>query len=136
MFWRSGFNYDVDAASLESGLECKDKSLTVQDQKDDADINVILKRFGITGALPVHERVPLAEGFYGEFDYRASLDVIRAGNAAFDAQPADVRNRFNNDPALFLEFFADPKNSEEAVKLGLATAKPSAVKAAEAKPTP
>lgn len=123
MFFRSGFNYDRDAASEASGLKCLDKSLTVQAEKDDADINVIMKRFGITGALPVHQRVPLAEGFYEGFDYQESLNIVRAGQAAFNAQPAEVRDKFKNDPALFLEFFTDPKNSEEAVKLGLATAK-------------
>lgn len=132
MEWRSGYNYDRDAVSVETGLKCEDKSLTVQDQKDDADINVIVKRFGITGALPVHMRIPLDPGFYGEFDFRASLDIVRAGEAAFAAQPAEVRNRFQNDPALFLEFFGDPKNSEEAVKLGLAKARVSDIVATPA----
>lgn len=125
MEWRSGYNYDRDAVSEETGLKCEDKSLAVQDQKDDADINVIMKRFGITGALPVHQRVPLDEGFYGNFDFRESLEIVRAGEAAFNAQPADVRNRFRNNPALFLEFFGDPANTEEAVKLGLAKARVS-----------
>jgi hypothetical protein len=31
-----------------------------------------------------------------------------------------VRARFNNSPQEFLEFFADPANSDEAIRLGLA----------------
>lgn len=121
--WRSGFNYDREAASKESGVLCEDKSLAIQSAREDADINVIMKRFGITGALPVHQRIPLADGFYGEFDYQKSLNIVRAGEAAFNAQPADVRDRFKNDPALFLEFFSKPENTDEAVKLGLAVKK-------------
>lgn len=133
MFFRSGYNYDRDEASLESGLKCEDKSLTVQSEKDDADINVIMKRAGITGAIPVHERVPLAEGFYGEFNLREAMDIVKAGHDAFMAQPADVRSRFGNDPVAFVEFFGKKENTEEAIKLGLATAKPEPV-VAPAKP--
>lgn len=125
-FFRSGFNYDRDAVSRETGLKCLDKSRASQADKDDADINVIVKRFGITGALPVSQRTPLPEGFYEEFDFRQSLDIVIAGEKVFNDQPADIRARFDNDPAKFLDFFTDPKNTDEAVKLGLAVPKPKA----------
>ena len=34
--------------------------------------------------------------------------------------PADVRARFNNDPALFVDFCSDEANLDEMRKLGLA----------------
>ncbi len=33
---------------------------------------------------------------------------------------AKIRARFHNSPQEFLEFFADPANADEAVRLGLA----------------
>jgi len=35
------------------------------------------------------------------------------------ALPSDVRKRFSNDPAELIDFLADKKNDEEAIKLGL-----------------
>ena len=42
---------DMDEASVEAGLECKDDSLAVQSQRDEADINTIVRRFGLSGEL-------------------------------------------------------------------------------------
>jgi hypothetical protein len=33
---------------------------------------------------------------------------------------AKVRARFNNSPQEYLEFFANPENTDEAIRLGLA----------------
>jgi len=59
VFVRSPYNYDMAKASVESGLACEDASRAVQSQREDADINVIVKRFGLTGQLPQNVRVPL-----------------------------------------------------------------------------
>ena len=57
-FMRTPYNYSMDAVSEETGLECKDPSKTVQADKDDADINTIVKRFGLGMALPQGVRLP------------------------------------------------------------------------------
>ena len=44
---------------------------------------------------------------------------------AFDALPAELRERFENDPGKFVEFCLDPKNKDEAVELGLAVPSPA-----------
>lgn len=123
MFIRHAYNYDRDQASLDSGLKCEDESRAVQSGKDDADINVIVKRFGITGALPQGVRVPSYEDFTDSVsDYRTAVDAIRSAEQSFNAMPADVRSRFQNDPQLFLEYCANPDNLPEMRKLGLAVA--------------
>lgn len=125
MFVRSGFpfNYDAGEASFESGLECKDESLTLQSQAEDADINVIVKRFGVTGQLPQVRMPPT----YGDFDsvdnYREALDLIREADRSFMLLPADVRARFKNDAGAFVDFAMDPANIEELRKMGLAVPK-------------
>lgn len=126
VFWRSGFNYDRDAASNESGLECKDVSLTVQSQKDEADINTIVKRFGLTGQLPQNVPPPPIDVFVDVLDYRSCLDAIREADRAFLEMPAEVRARFQNDPAQFVDFCSNKDNLEEMRKLGLAVPKAEA----------
>lgn len=118
------FNYDADEASFESGLECKDKSRTLQSQAQDADINVILKRFGVTGQLPQSARLPTFQDFEGIFDFRTALDAVREAEASFMSIPADIRRRFGDDPQEFVAFCSDPKNLDELRKLGLAPAAP------------
>ena len=63
--------------------------------------------------------------FEETFDFQSSMNVIRAAEEAFAAMPADVRDRFQNDPGRFLEFANDASNYDEAVKMGLAIKRPS-----------
>jgi hypothetical protein len=48
------------------------------------------------------------------------MNAIRAGDDAFAELPSDIRERFNNDPAEFVDFCLDEANNEEAANLGLA----------------
>lgn len=122
---RSLYNYDRDKVSDETGLMCLDESRAVQSQKDEADINNIVRNFGVTGKLPENVRIPE----YGDFeigvdDYRSAIHAVREAEKSFMAMPADVRARFQNDPQQFLEFCADINNLEEMRKLGLAVPAP------------
>lgn len=121
MFLRAMGNYDTMAASDESGLECKDKSLAKQNEKEEADINTIVKRFGITGQLPQNVRAPQYGDFTEVTDYHTAMNAVRNAEIAFMQMPADIRSRFENDPQAFLEFCSDPANLEEMRKMGLVT---------------
>lgn len=120
-FVRSPYNYDRDAASDESGLYCDDPSLAVQDQRDEVDINTIVARFGLTGELPDNIRQPEYGDYTGVTDYQTAMNAVRAAAEDFMRLPAKVRTRFDNDPQKYLDFFSDPANQDEAIKLGLAT---------------
>ncbi len=98
-------------------------SLAIQSAKDDADINVMMKRFGITGQIPQVPVPPTPKDFESVFDFQSAMNVILAGQKSFMALNADVRARFNNDPARFLEFIK-PENAEELVRMGLAVKVP------------
>lgn len=115
--------YDADAVSEATGLACLDPSRTVQDQADEADINVILRNFGITGRMPNNVRVPEYGDFEDVGDYRSAIEAVKAAEANFMLMPGEVRARFANDPQVFLEFATDPRNIEEMVKMGLAVKK-------------
>lgn len=96
-------------------------TLTEQHHKDDVDLNVIVKRYGIKdGSIPV---APMNPEHYGDFsevvDLRTALDRVRAAEAHFQALPADVREKFDNNAAKMYTWVTNPKNSEEAVRIGL-----------------
>lgn len=124
-FVRSAHNYDMSSVSEETGLECRDPSLTVQSERDEADINVLVKRFGITGVMPQNVRVPRYEDFEGVFDFQSAMNAARSAQESFNMMPADIRSRFGNDPQAFYEYCTAQedgklKNLAEMRKMGLA----------------
>ncbi|AXH73641.1 MAG: internal scaffolding protein [Microviridae sp.] len=102
------------------GIDCsQDEVRTKQSFKDECDINVLMRRYEVSGVLPVGVGV----GTYGDYseapDFMEAQNVIVRANAQFASLSARVRDRFGNDPAKFLEFVAEESNYDEAVKLGL-----------------
>lgn len=123
VFCRAPYNYDMDLASDKHGLDCKDESLTQQQFKEDSDINTIVNRFMKSGVLPTPVNMPQYVDYEGVFDYQTAMNAIRSADEQFMRMDAKVRSRFNNSPQEFLAFFADPANTEEAIRLGLAVPK-------------
>lgn len=119
VFVRGFNNYDAMAASNDVALHCRDKSLTQQSFAEEVDINTIVRRFGLGYEPPLNTRMPLNGDFEGVFDFQSAMNVIVAAREAFDAQPAEVRARFHNNPAEFVDFCSDDENYEEARRLGL-----------------
>ena len=109
-----------DAMSEKTGLKCLDSSLTQQQFKEESDINNIVDRFMKTGHLPDPVSMPQYVDYEGIFDFQSAMNVVRQADENFMRMDAKVRSRFHNSPQEFLEFFADPANYDEAVRLGLA----------------
>nr|QJB18763.1 MAG: internal scaffolding protein [Microvirus sp.] len=109
-------------------------SLTRQEFKDECDLALTLKKFGKTpeGQLALKNAQGFAEGCRFDDvtavpDFRAARDAVNAANASFMRLPPEIRRRFDNDPAAFLDFVQDPKNLDEARTLGLAKPAPIVV---------
>ena len=119
VFLRTPYNYDKDAASNESGLHCEDASLAQQHYKEECDINTILEKFNVTGLLPQAPLSPRYGDFTGVSDYHTALNRVYAAQEEFDALPAQIRARFDNDPANLIEFLENSDNRPEAEELGL-----------------
>ena len=103
------------------GLECG-ASMTFQHFKDECDINTIVARYP-NGVTPYDDRK--GTEIYGDFsdasifDFREAQNKIIEAEDRFQSLPASVRQRFNNNPALLLDFLSDSSNHAEAVELGL-----------------
>lgn len=109
-------------------------SLAKQSMKDECDINRILAQYDRTGVL-THARnaVPQYANVADVGDYRTALNQVLEAERHFMQLPSGIRARFGNDPALFLDAFADPERHDELVELGLLK-KPAAPSAAPVDP--
>ena len=119
--FRKHFDYDVEAASNEATIpaEQQGESMTVQSMAEDADINVLMYRYGITGKMPENPRVPVYGDFTGITDYASAMMAVTNAARDFMELPAKVRAKFDNDPQKLLEFVSDDANIEAARELGL-----------------
>jgi len=97
-------------------------SMTRQSEMDACDIHNILKQYSQQGFEQL-VRDNAARGQYADLtslpDYQDALNTVIAAQDAFAALPSQVRERFLNDPARFVQFLADPANQDEAIRLGL-----------------
>jgi Chlamydia-phage Chp2 scaffold (Chlamy_scaf) len=114
-----------------------------QSFKDDCDINVIMDR-AIRGAEIIDPMVTGGKaGSYMDLstapdDYFHARQIMIDAEDRFNALPARIRNRFENEPLLLLEFLANDSNREEAINLGLIEKPPAepAAKPAGDEPPP
>lgn len=107
-------------------VKCEDESRTKQSFAKEADINTIMARYRKTGLLVDPAALNSSrQAVYGDFsdgtDFQEFQNRIAAVQSAFGCLSASMRSRFKNDPAVLLDFIADPANAAEALELGLIT---------------
>lgn len=123
------FSFPEDDASYHPS-----RSLTVQSDGDDCDMNIIMSRYLKTGLLPQSR----ASAFFGDAsalpDFQQAQQIIIDAQLAFESLPAKVRDRFHNSPEKFLEFMGDEDNRDEMERLGLLKPTEEAVPVAEEPP--
>lgn len=92
---------------------------TKQSFRDECDINRIMARYQATGVLE-HQRADVQGQFRDctEWDFQRAMDIVAEARSTFAGLPAELRDRFENDPRKLLEFVHDPANLEESVQLG------------------
>lgn len=120
--WRHQYDdVEDDIARANTRIVFNDPSLTQQHFAKDADLNTIVKRYGITdGAIPPMALNPEYFGDYTDAgDFRDHLDKVRNALDRFNALPANIRSMFDNDPTEMHDWVMNPANTEEAVTLGL-----------------
>lgn len=95
-------------------------SLTKQAEREECDVNVIMKKYERTGVLESFNRNPARYGDVSSVsDYRTALEVVRQAEEAFASLPAEVRDACGNVPIGLVELVFDPEREDEARALGL-----------------
>lgn len=103
---------EVDTVS--TGVKDFGPSLAVQSQAEEADINEIVRRFGI-GKIP-EMSVPLPPGigeFEDIFDFQSAQNLLVAASRSFAGLPAQVRRHFDYDPGAFVQYCEDARDNPE-----------------------
>ena len=113
-----------------------ERSMTIQSQSKDANINNIMKKYRKTGVLgdPFHQR----SGYFGDFTdgekFRTNSQMIAEAKSDFEMLPIEMRTKFDNDVSKLLDFVAEPANEEAAIKMGLLEATAEVPPADEVEP--
>jgi len=105
---------------------CSEVSRTKQSFAEECDVNTIVERYKSTGALRQVVDVGEFLDVSDRYDLREALDRVHRAEESFLSLPSEVRARFQNDPAAFLEFCQDEQNFDELVELGLVEKSPGA----------
>lgn len=103
---------------------CDEPSLTKQSMRDECDVNGIMQRFERTGLIA---HTSQREAYFADVsavpDFAQAIAVVEKAENMFMSLPAQLRAKFGNDAANYVQFCANPANSDEMVKLGLAEPK-------------
>lgn len=128
MKFRRQYDTKAQAALREANRYVETQpSLTKAEFARDADLNELVRRFGIsTGNIPV---AALDPSYYGDLsdvpDLRTALDRVGEAKERFQALPAAIRQRFNHSPGQFYDWIHNAENWQEAQGMGLLTIKSS-----------
>lgn len=124
---RAGVFYDNPGLDIQSMIDPKtgvlpvEENRTVQSEKDNCDVNLIVARAVAGGFVDQIFQKP----FWGDVDivgvpdFHTAQNLIAQATERFMALPPKIRARFENDPGQLLAFMDDSRNYEEAVSLGL-----------------
>jgi len=134
------YSYTYKKAKIKESLERDGKFITIYEDgyvdvstvndepsktrvelQDQCDINLIIKKYQETGEIThIDNR---KKGVYADLsqvkDFQGMLDTVMFAEEAFMGMPSSTRERFGNDPASLINFLSDPRNMEEAQRLGL-----------------
>jgi hypothetical protein len=97
---RTPYNYDRDEVSKNTALVCDDETLAQQNFKDETDLNIMIRKYGV---LPVNEvNWKEYDATVIPKDYQALQNMLLEADQAFMELPAEVRKAADNDPTKFL----------------------------------
>jgi len=101
-------------------LDCGTEEITKQSHKAECDINTILSQFSRTGIIDHINNSP-AEwlDLPDTMDFQQSLAVISEAQDAFASLPSQVRDYYQNSPAVFLGALTNPAEHDRLVEYGV-----------------
>lgn len=128
-------DYKTPKTAVRCSFATTGETMTEQSHSKSCDINNIMKKYQKTGLVDhVREFGAMYVDLPPQADFQHHMEVVTAVKTIFGDLPSSLRNRFSNDPGLFLAFCADPVNADELVELGLVEA-PAVAAAAAAETT-
>jgi hypothetical protein len=90
-----------------------DDGYTIQEQKDDCDINNIIEKFARTGLINHVNKHEPQFGEFANFDFQQQQTLIAKATQIFMQLPPKIRQQFNNSPANYIEFVKKQENIDD-----------------------
>lgn len=116
------FKTIYDTYEEKQGIIFKEPTMTVQSEKDNCDINVIMNRYATCGT-PLPYRTDGLQPVYADVselgDYMENFQRCKQAEELFNALPSALRKELDNNPANLLAFIQDEANKERCVEYGL-----------------
>lgn len=116
------FRTIFDTYEEKQGIIFKEPTMTIQSEKDNCDINVIMNRYATCGT-PLPYRTDGVEPVYADVselgDYMENYQRCKQAEEMFNSLPSALRKELDNNPANLLPFIQDEKNKERCYEYGL-----------------
>lgn len=115
------FKTIYDTVHEKEGIKFTQPSMTVQSEKDNCDINVIMNRYATCGTpLPIRQDIEPVYADVAELgDYMENFQRCKQAEEMFNALPSALRKELDNNPANLLPFIQDESNKERCYEYGL-----------------
>ena len=116
------FKTIYDTYQEKKGIEFVEPTMTIQSEKDNCDINVIMNRYATCGT-PLPYRADGVQPVYADVselgDYMENYQRCKQAEEMFNALPSALRKELDNNPANLLAFIQNEANRERCVEYGL-----------------
>lgn len=116
------FKTIFDTYEEKQGIIFKEPTMTIQSEKDNCDINVIMNRYATCGT-PLPYRADGVEPVYADVselgDYMENYQRCKQAEEMFNSLPSALRKELDNNPANLLPFIQDENNKERCYEYGL-----------------
>lgn len=116
------FKTIYDTYKVKDGVKFSEPTMTVQSEKDNCDINVIMNRYATCGTpLPVRQDglQPVYADVSDLGDYMENFNKCKQAEDMFNKLPSALRKELDNNPANLLPFIQDDANKERCYEYGL-----------------
>lgn len=116
------FKTIFDTYQEKQGIIFKEPTMTIQSEKDNCDINVIMNRYATCGT-PLPYRTDGVQPVYADVselgDYMENYQRCKQAEEMFNALPSALRKELDNNPANLLPFIQDKANESRCIEYGL-----------------
>lgn len=116
------FKTIFDTYQEKKGIEFVEPTMTIQSEKDNCDINVIMNRYATCGT-PLPYRTDGVQPVYADVselgDYMENYQRCKQAEEMFNSLPSALRKELDNNPANLLPFIQDKNNESRCIEYGL-----------------
>lgn len=100
-------------------------SKTDQSKEPETNANNVVAQYYKNGTWPASRGPGIYADLSSVTDLMGAYETVQKASEAFDALPAQLRERLNNDPQQLITYLNDPRNDAEAIALGIKVGNPS-----------